>query len=181
MNKFRLKRIFKTIKRIFVVLVIFSLSFLITFSENTVSGAEILQNEAAVVQITASSDDEQLIYENELVRIEIGCDQYVTLLDHQIVLFMPYEYIVGQFEETKSAILAENSCIGAGIVLNEYDAVNALEIGLGAVYDKQTDTWVDSIQIWYYAYSCGALCGQSSRSFYLPNKTMFIHVVDVVS
>jgi hypothetical protein len=120
---------------------------------------QVLRDERVTVQLTNSVHPVQLGFESELVRIEVGCDQY---------------HVCAHIDHDPWGDVGEVS-------LGEYAVADILEQGMGSVYDKRNQAEVATVEIWFYSFICGPLCGEGSRSFYLPDGTLFLRVTDYVS
>jgi hypothetical protein len=153
---------------------------IITINSRKFKG-EVLRDEKVTVELTHSTHAQQLAYENEYVIVTVGCDQYLAYLDIEISNETLPESIRADDEELRKKIETTNSCEGKGISLGEYTVANMLEKGMASVYDKCNQVRVATVTIWYYEFICGPLCGQGTRSFYLPDGTMFLDVQDWIS
>jgi hypothetical protein len=142
---------------------------------------QVLRDEKVTVQLSSSAHPEQLTFENDLVRIEVGCDQYFSYLDMKTSDDSLPESYRTDLEELKASIEAANSCNVGEALLHEHAIADILEQGMGSVYDKHNQARAPTVKIWFYEFFCGPLCGEGSRSFYLPDGTLFLRVTDWIS
>jgi hypothetical protein len=142
---------------------------------------EILRDEKITVELINSVDPEQLTFENEMVKVTVGCDQYLTYLDMIISDESYSEDFRTDYKKIKRSIETTSSCLDQGIALDEYVVAGILEHGLASVYDKRTQAEIPTVRIWYYESTCGPLCGGGGRTFYLPDGSEFLHVQDWIA
>jgi len=167
-----------------VAIVLMCIAIVVTahvITNNRKFEGQVLRDEKVIVHLTSSAHPEQLTFENDLVRIKVGCDQYLAYLDIKTSddsLPKPYR---ADLEELKASIEAANSCNVEEALLYEHAIADILEQGMGSVYDKHNQARAATVKIWFYEFLCGPLCGEGSRSFYLPDGTLFLRVIDWMS
>jgi hypothetical protein len=141
----------------------------------------VLRDEKITVVLTSPNHPSQLAYENEVVKVAVGCDQYLNYLE----ILLSDEFLTEsrriEYNKIKEVIERTNSCDAKDIFLTEHSISNLLEQGMASVFDKRNQTYVTSVSIWYYESICGPTCGGGSRSFYLPDGTLFLEVIDWIS
>ncbi len=59
--------------------------------------------------------------------------------------------------------------------------LDSIEQGNLAIYDFETGKCVPYIEVKEWGYSCGELCGEWGREFYMPNGILFLRTIDMVS
>lgn len=91
------------------------------------------------------------------------------------------ESLRSDYKKVKTSIETTHTCVGNGITLDEYIVADMLEHGIASAYDKHRQKEVSAIRIWYYASTCGPLCGGGGRTFYFLNGTEFLQVQDWIS
>ena len=142
-------------------------------------GGRVLQDETVTIELVGSDHPDQLSYENEYVRIEVGCDQYLAHLGS--VEESPREEWEKEREELIASIKETGSCSENNISLNEYSVAAILELGTATIYDKRSQSKVTSISVHTYGLLCGPLCGRGGRFFYLPDGTLFLDIEDWIA
>lgn len=138
------------------------------------STTEILRDETRLITLTESNHPIQLVYENDDVRVFIGYDQLLEISGEG-----ENSEFIRQFDDPKNRLLGNNY---------EHLVAKALEAGKAAVIDRRYQEKIRKIYIRYYEYSCGTLCGEGTRRFYLPSKIIpswrgnqFLEVMDWIS
>jgi hypothetical protein len=144
---------------------------------------QVLRDETVIVELISSDDPEWLTFENNLVRVEVGCDQFREYL--QVTATNSgkdtHSQIWREYAQEVQATVAANSNHCSGLSLGEHHTANILELGIGTVYDKRSETEVKTIRMWAYSFICGPLCGRGTRTFYFPDGTQFLEVIDWIS
>ena len=70
---------------VLIILVIIAgiAAWIITIPNRMYKG-EILRDEKITVELTSSTDVQQLAFENDFVKVTVGCDQFLTYLNQEI-------------------------------------------------------------------------------------------------
>jgi hypothetical protein len=131
----------------------------------------VIEDETVTIELVGSDHPRQLQYENEHVRIEVGCDQYLNFLQSRQELRL--EPIASEGESITDFNLDTGLC-PALIPIRELP--DLLETGTARIYGKQRNLEISTISVQKYGVICGPLCGWGWRSFYLPDGTLFLHV-----
>ena len=117
-------------------------AYLLFFRRGSV---QVLRDETQTITLTRPLNPKHLLYENDIVQISIGDDQFLTysntisLTDHNI----------------------------AGLV------AAFLEEGQAVVFDKRSQSYTNTVQRRTYEYLCGPLCCGGFYYFHLPDSNLF--------
>ncbi len=140
----------------------------------------VFRDESRTVTLTGSDDSRQIVYENDLVKIQIGYDQCLDYVDPRLRQNRASDAgAAAHFVELKRWI--DEEFARSPQTLKYLDAPFAaafLEMGIGQVYDKQNQHEVATITVRALDFVCGSLCGWGGREFYLPDGTQFLEDMD---
>ncbi|HTP07810.1 MAG TPA: hypothetical protein VMP08_06145 [Anaerolineae bacterium] len=114
-------------------------AFLLFFRRVSV---HVLRDETQTITLNRSLNPKHLLYENDIVQISIGDDQFLTYSD--------------------TINLTDHNIEGLVAAM--------LEEGQAVVFDKRSQSYVDTVQLRKYEYLCGPLCCAGFSYFYLPDR-----------
>ena len=141
-----------------------------------------LRDESRTVTLLGSDDPRQIVYEDDLVRIQIGYDQCLAYIERRlrqdqesdagaaVHLVELKKWVEAEFMYSPQTLRYSRSRFAAAF----------LEMGIGRVYDKRNQLEVATITIRDLEYICGGTCGWGGRHFYLPDGTLFLEDMDWV-
>ena len=109
------------------------------------SRVEVLRDVTQTITLTQSLNPKHLIYENDIVQISIGYDQFLVYSD--------------------TISLTNRNLEGFAAAM--------LKEGQAAVFDKRSQSYVNTIQQRTYEYLCGPLCCGGFYYFNLPDGNLF--------
>jgi hypothetical protein len=165
---------------LFFLAVVFVIVAIILITRNIKFKNQVLRDETITIKLVSSIGSQQLIFENDTVSIESNCEQYLVFLDMKVADPSISETTRLNYEETRKNI-DETNCHIEFPSLSEQIVADMLEQGVVCVYDKRSNTKIMTVTVRYYEFLCGPLCGQGSRSFYLPDDTLFLRIIDWMS
>ncbi len=141
---------------------------------------QVVRNETGKIDLTSSNSPKQFVYENDLVKIQIGYDQFLTYIERSLYKSQGDADAQRRLAELKRDAETRFSDRDYLLTDNQHLIADMLELGMARVYDKRNQLDVMTIEMKAYGFICGPLCGSGNRYFYLLNGMKFLEVNDWV-
>ncbi len=137
---------------------------------------QVWRDETQTISLTRSLNPKRLVYENDIVQISIGHDQFLDYIAAQLRDPETTSAMQEYYKEWRAKVDLELSRSDV-MLLNErqieYFVATMLEIGQAAVLDKRSHSYVRDIKWRTYNYTCGLNCCGEFYYFYLPTVDFF--------
>jgi cell division protein YceG involved in septum cleavage len=176
---------------LFVIIVICFLAFTECGSKKkeTVLSAQypVDKSDTVVVDLQEITDTTVVIYETEQADIVLGYSHFMENLQAFIDQYNVSDDITlsekvrKMASATDSINIAELEAESRLIERFHYRLADMLEKGAAAVYSKGSGTPVESILVEHFEFSANKMAGRGGRRFYLPDRTLFLEVLDWIS
>jgi hypothetical protein len=167
----------RTTKWIFLAVALIAVlgaAYLLLFRSNW--HVDVMRDENQTIALTRSSNPKRLVYENDVVQISIGYDQFLDYIETQLRDPEATSAMQKSDKEWLAQVELELSK-GDVVKLTEYRieffVANMLETGQAAVFDKRSQSYVDAIRWRTYEFVCGTFCGGGFYEFYLLDTGLF--------
>lgn len=180
-----------TLAFLFTIIVICCLAFTGCGSKDkeTVLSAQypVDKSDTVVVELQKITDTRMVVYETEQVRIVLGYSHFMENLQAFIDEYnvsndiLLSEKIRTMASAVDSANIAEFEQEGKLIERFKYRLADMLENGAAAIYQKESGMREKSILVEHFEFMAHKTAGRGGRRFYLPDRTLFLEVLDWIS
>ena len=145
------------------------------------------KSDTIVVELQEITDTKIVVYETEQVSVVLGYSGFVADLQAFIDRYNVPDDILLSDKLLNIASAADSINITAlevesGLIERfHYRLADILEKGAAAVYPKGSETPVKSIFVEHFEFIAHKMAGRGGRRFYLPDRTLFLEVLDWMS
>lgn len=180
-----------TLSLLFVIIVICFLAFAECGSKNkeTVLSAQypVGKSDTVVVDLQEIMDTRVVVYETEQARIVLGYSHFMenlqAFIDQNNVSddILLSERVRTMASAADSVNIAELEAESRLIKRFHYRLADMLEKGAAAVNPKGSGVPAKSILVEHFEFIVHKTAGRGGRRFYLPDRTLFLEVLDWIS
>jgi hypothetical protein len=145
------------------------------------------KSDTVVVELQEITDVRVIVYEIEQASIVLGYSHFMenlqAFIDQNNVSddVLLSEKVRTMASAADSVNIAEFEAESKLIERFHYRLADMLEKGSAAVYPKESGIPAKSILVEHYEFIAHKTAGRGGRRFYLPNRTLFLEVLDWIS